>query len=68
MAYIQILSVLLQALESSVKLCSEWSAAKFSGYLYMPLCALLSALVFRRRYGWLEANSDPVGAFKQPKH
>ncbi|CAJ1397035.1 unnamed protein product [Effrenium voratum] len=27
-----------------------------TGYFYMPLCALLSALVFRRRYGWLEIH------------
>lgn len=24
------------------------------GYLYMPMCALLSRWIFRRRYGWLE--------------
>lgn len=27
-----------------------------TGYLYMPLCALLSALIFRRHYGWLEIH------------
>eukprot|EP00913_Durusdinium_trenchii_P023674 g22238.t3 len=32
------------------------AAILVTGYLYMPLCALLSALVFRRRYGWLEVH------------
>eukprot|EP00435_Cladocopium_sp_Y103_P017944 s168_g4.t1 len=27
-----------------------------TGYLYMPLCALLSAMIFRRHYGWLEIH------------
>eukprot|EP00931_Biecheleriopsis_adriatica_P089027 TRINITY_DN63223_c0_g1_i1.p1 TRINITY_DN63223_c0_g1~~TRINITY_DN63223_c0_g1_i1.p1 ORF type:complete len:883 (-),score=91.75 TRINITY_DN63223_c0_g1_i1:136-2784(-) len=27
------------------------------GYLYMPLCALLSRWVFKRNYGWLEVHA-----------
>ena len=27
-----------------------------TGYLYMPLCACLSTLMFRRLYGWLEIH------------
>ena len=27
-----------------------------AGYLYMPLCACLSAVIFRRHYGWLEIH------------
>ena len=30
------------------------------GYLYMPLCALLSALIFRRHYGWLEVRRSAI--------
>ena len=29
---------------------------KMAGYLYMPLCACLSAVIFRRHYGWLEIH------------